>query len=38
MRCDAYLDACTGRVVSIDLGLDMTSPDDIAHHQQIDFL
>lgn len=37
MRCDAYLDACTGRVVSIDLGLDLTGPDDPAHHQQIDF-
>lgn len=28
VRCDAYIDAVTGRVVCIDIGIDMNDPDD----------
>lgn len=28
VRCDAYIDAVTGRVVCIDIGIDMNAPDD----------
>ena len=28
VRCDAYVDAVTGRVVCIDIGIDMNDPDD----------
>ena len=37
VRCDAYIDANTGRVACIDLGMDMSDSNDSAHHETIDF-
>ena len=35
VRCDAYIDAVTGRVVCIDIGIDMRYPDDWDHFRTI---
>lgn len=37
VRCDAYIDAVTGRVVCIDIGIDMTDPDDWDNFRKIYF-
>ena len=36
-KCDAYIDAVTGRVVCIDIGIDMTDPDDWDNFRKIYF-
>ena len=35
VRCDAYIDAVTGRVVCIDIGIDMNDPDDWDNFREI---
>lgn len=35
VRCDAYIDAVTGRVVCIDIGIDMSGPDDWDNFRKI---
>lgn len=35
VRCDAYIDAVTGRVVCIDIGIDMSDPDDWDNFRKI---
>ena len=37
VRCDAYIDAITGRVVCIDIGIDMRYPNDWDNYTSIDF-
>lgn len=36
-HCDAYIDACAGRVVCIDIFLDMKNSDDWENHKFIQF-
>lgn len=38
VRCDAYVDAVTGKVVCIDIGLDMRDAGDWQNQQVISFL